>query len=72
MSCGHGGFYFIIVLGACAVAGIFRSRPFKTRKQGLAFERRLLYPAGTGAFHYFNLGRLRGGGSRGIETGLVL
>ncbi len=33
---------------------------FKKAKQGLPFERQNVYPAGTKAFIFFNLGRLRG------------
>ena len=60
--CGHGGFSFLVwaASGGRRVEGM-RGERFEEIKQGLSFERWLLCPAGTGAFFYFSLGRLRGG-----------
>ena len=41
-------------------AWVCTASTMKKAKQGLSFESKLLRPAGTGAFLYFSLGRLRG------------
>ena len=54
------------------VLGGYAMDALKKAKQGLSFERWLLYPAGTGAFFLFNLGRLRGGRAEKNKVRLVL
>ena len=54
------------------VLGGYAMDALKKAKQGLSFERWLLYPAGTGAFFLFNLGRLRGGRAEKNKARLVL
>ena len=46
-------------------ARVCAAGPLKKTMQGLSFEPWLLYPAGTEAFIFFNLGRLRGGRQMG-------
>ena len=58
--------FFFCCLGRLRREGeIFAAKLQEKAKPGLSFERRLLCPAGTGAFLYFNLGRLRGGRQMG-------
>ena len=47
-------------VGARRAAWVCTASTMKKAKQGLSFESMLLRPAGTGAFLYFSLGRLRG------------
>ena len=63
------GLSFYVVLAACAAGGVemeFCGCRYEEKKgKGLSFERWRLYPAGTEAFIFFNLGRLRGGRQMG-------
>ncbi len=64
MPCGHGGFFSLCCLGRLrrGQMGRLALSVFLERvRQSLSFERCLLCPADTGAFTFFNLGRLRGG-----------
>ena len=65
MPCGHGVFSLNLVLDACAAGDVEVMLSWLLlrgeERQGLYFERRFVCPAGTRAFLYFSLGRLRRG-----------